>query len=266
MSATAGGPSGAAHHTTSSGNPGGGQVPPVAGRLLPRRRLGGVLQGLAIALGLALMVGGFTLIAVDYRPYRVPTDSMEPTVHPGDTVLARRVHGTEVGRGDVVVFKDSSWADALLVKRVVAVGGDRLVCCDSARRLSVNGRTVDEPYLDDHYNSGAFTVTVPQGRLFLMGDNRVVSLDSRVHLDQASGTVPASDVRGRVEGIAWPLGRLGVTGRTPAFDAVGTPGAAAPGPLGPAAGASAAGAALILLTAALGPLAALVRRLRRTGG
>nr|WP_055586939.1 signal peptidase I [Peterkaempfera griseoplana] len=224
-----------------------------------------MLQGVAIALGLVLLVGGFALIAVDYRPYNVPTDSMEPTVHPGDTVLARRSNGSDVGRGDVVVFKDSTWGSALLVKRIVGVGGDTLVCCDAKHRLVVNGVAVDEPYLAGGYNSGKFSVTVPRGRIFLMGDNRLGSLDSRVHLDQASGTVPAGDVLGRVEGTAWPFGRMGGIDRTAAFDPVGGAVAAQHGPLVPASWAAVAGAVLVLVTAAVSPVAGFLRRLRRGG-
>ncbi|MFJ6213201.1 signal peptidase I [Streptomyces sp. NPDC092296] len=225
---------------------------------------GAVLQGVAIAIGLVLMVGGFALIAVEYRPYRVPTDSMNPTIHPGDTVLARKSDGADVGRGDVVVFKDAAWGDSLLVKRVVAVGGDTLVCCDSRQRLAVDGVAVDEPYLPKGSVNGSFSVKVPTGRLFLMGDNRLTSLDSREHLDRLSGTVPASDVVGRVAGTVWPASQLGVLDRTAAFDPVGAPRAAGPGPLAAASYASVAGALLILVTAAIGPIDGLLRR--RRGG
>lgn len=258
MSRTAGGTTGEARDRTVS-------QPAPSGAARSRRSAGAVLQGIAIALGLVLLVGGFALIAVDYRPYNVPTDSMEPTVRPGDTVLARKSDGTGIGRGDVVVFKDSTWGSALLVKRVVGVGGDTLVCCDAQQRLIVNGVPVHEPYLARGYNSGKFSVKVPQGRIFLMGDNRLGSLDSRVHLDQASGTVPVRDVLGRVEGTAWPFGRMGGMDRTAAFDPVGGAVAAQHGPLVPASWAAVAGAALILVTAAIGPVAGFLRRIRRAG-
>ncbi|MFC9329433.1 signal peptidase I [Kitasatospora sp. NPDC057015] len=220
-------------------------------------------QGVAIALGLVLLFGGFGLIAVDYTPYRIPTASMTPTLQIGDTVLARKGGGT-VGRGDVVVFRDRLWGGAEMVKRVVAVGGDTVACCDAGNRLTVNGKPIDEPYVDEQQLQGAaFSVEVPAGRLFMMGDNRLGSLDSRTHLDVASGTVPVEDVVARVEATVLPFGRVGMFGRTVAFDAVGGAVPGGRGPLEPAAYATAAGAALIVVTSAIGAVAGLARRIRR---
>lgn len=98
-------------------------------------RFGHRVSGLAVALGCVLFLGGFAWAAVLYRPYTVPTDSMEPLVHPGDKVLARHVSGTAVRRGDVVVFQDPLWGGQPLVKRVVGVGGDTVECCDKRGRL-----------------------------------------------------------------------------------------------------------------------------------
>ena len=81
-------------------------------------RTGQRLSGLAVALGLVLFLGGFAWGAVVYRPYTVPTSSMAPTIAVGDRVLAERVDGADVRRGDVVVFKDATWANAPMVKRV----------------------------------------------------------------------------------------------------------------------------------------------------
>ncbi|MFD7448081.1 signal peptidase I [Kitasatospora sp. NPDC059827] len=228
------------------------------------RRPAAVLQGVAIALGLVLMIGGFVLIAVDYRPYKIPTASMHPTLRIGDTVLARKVDGGAVGRGDVVVFRDQAWGGELMVKRVVAVGGDTVATTAADHRLTVDGQPVDEPYLATQGRQGdAFSVTVPQGRLFLLGDNRVGSLDSRTHLEVDGGTVPATAVEARVEATLLPLGRTALLERTSAFDGFAGPRAAEPGPLEPAAYASVAGAALIVLTSAVGGVAGLVRRLGR---
>ncbi|MCW0121709.1 signal peptidase I, partial [Bacillus subtilis] len=91
---------------------------------------------------------GFVWAAVVYQPYTVPTDSMSPTVKPGDRVLAERIDGADVRRGDVVVFTDEVWGATPMVKRVVGVGGDKVACCDREGRLTVNGTPVDEPYLD----------------------------------------------------------------------------------------------------------------------
>ncbi|MFD0570013.1 signal peptidase I [Kitasatospora gansuensis] len=184
-----------------------------------RRSVGALAQGLVIGLGFVLLVGAFGVLAVQYRPYRIPTQSMAPTLTMGDTVLARSVSGDSVGRGDVVVFQDQLWGNAQMVKRVVAVGGDTVVCCDAQHRLMVNDHPIDEPYLaKQQLNDKLFTTVVPPGRLFLMGDNRDASLDSRSHLDLAGGTVATTEVLGRVEGTAWPAGRAGLSGRTVAFD------------------------------------------------
>ncbi|MFF2144847.1 signal peptidase I [Kitasatospora sp. NPDC058190] len=229
-----------------------------------RRGPAAVLQGIALALGLVLMIGGFALIAIDYRPYKVPTASMSPALQAGDTVLARKVGGGAIGRGDVVVFRDQAWGGELMVKRVVAVGGDTVATTDSDRRLTVNGRPVEEPYLATQGRQGeSFSATVPQGRLFLLGDNRVGSLDSRTHLEVEGGTIPTTEVEARVEAILQPFGRMGLLDRTTAFDSFVGPKAGEPGPLEPAAYASVAGAALIVVTSAVGGVAGLARRIRR---
>ncbi|SOB81893.1 signal peptidase I [Streptomyces sp. 1331.2] len=229
-----------------------------------RRRPGTVLQGIALALGLLLMVGGFALIAIDYRPYNIPTPSMHPTLQAGDTVLARKVGGGAIGRGDVVVFRDQAWGGELMVKRVVAVGGDTVATSGDNRRLTVDGQPVDEPYLAAQGRQGeSFSVTVPQGRLFVLGDNRVGSLDSRSHLEVDGGTVPVAAIEARVEATVMPFGRMGLLGRTAAFDGFAGPRASQPGPLEPAAYATVAGAALILVTSAVGGVAGLARRFRR---
>ncbi|MGW3231260.1 signal peptidase I [Kitasatospora sp. NPDC001095] len=228
-----------------------------------RRRPAAVLQGVALALGLVLMVGGFALIAIDYRPYSIPTASMHPTLRAGDTVLARKVGGGDIGRGDVVVFRDQAWGGELMVKRVVAVGGDTVATTGADYRLTVNGQPVDEPYLATQGHQGAtFSVTVPQGRLFLLGDNRVGSLDSRTHLEVDGGTVPADAVEARVEATALPFGRMGLLGRVTDFDGFTGPKAARPGPLEPLVYATLAGAALILVASAVGGVAGLARRFR----
>lgn len=134
-----------------------------------------------------------------YKPYTVPTESMTPTVHAGDRILAQRIDGSEVHRGDVVVFTDPAWdANLPMVKRVVGIGGDKIACCGKDGRLTVNGKPIDEPYLHtkDPASAENFTAEVPKGKLFLLGDERTASLDSRVHLDDAGhGSVPATRFR-----------------------------------------------------------------------
>ncbi|GAA4865837.1 signal peptidase I [Kitasatospora terrestris] len=227
-----------------------------------RRSTASVVQGLVIALGFVMMVGGSALIAVDYRPYKIPTASMTPTLAIGDTVLARKADGGSVGRGDIVVFQDDSWGAEPMVKRVVAVGGDT-VAGDERGRLTVNGKPVREPYLEDKpILSVAFSVAVPEGRLFLLGDDRTNSLDSRSHLELAAGTVPATGVQARVEAVLLPFSRAGTHSRTTAFDGLGGEPAHQSGPLVPAAWAAAGGAATVVLASAAGGVVQLVRRLR----
>ncbi|NEY33156.1 signal peptidase I [Streptomyces sp. PRKS01-65] len=217
-------------------------------------RAGQRLSGLAVALGLVLFLGGFAWAAVVYRPYTVPTRSMAPTIDAGDRVLAQRVDGGEVRRGDVVVFKDATWSNAPMVKRVVAVGGDTVSCCQDGR-LTVNGRQIDEPYLPEGSaaEAGLFpTVTVPQGRLFLLGDERGSSLDSTAHLTEAAqGTVASGAVQARVDAVVWPMD--GMLQRPSGFEALGA--LSSPGPLRTMVALVAAGTVLIFGGAAYGPLA-----------
>ncbi|MER8233873.1 signal peptidase I [Streptomyces sp. NPDC101490] len=224
-------------------------------------RSGSVLSGLAVAVGCVLFLGGFVWGALAYRPYTVPTDSMTPTLDVGSRVLAERVDGAEVRRGDVVVFHDPLWGDSPMVKRVVAVGGDTVACCDRDGRLTVDGTPVREPYLSPGpggrvvASATRFSATVPGDALFLLGDDRFTSLDSRTHLqDAGQGSVPRSAVVARVDAVVWPA--EGLLDRPTGF--AGLPGGVSePGPVRPLLTAVVAGAVLILLGAAYGPVARL---------
>lgn len=233
--------------------------------------IGHRVSGIVVAVGSVLFLGSCVWGALVYRPYTVPTTSMAPTVQPGDKVIAEKISGSDVRRGDVVVFQDKLWGSEPLVKRVVGVGGDTVQCCDPQGRLLVNGTPVDETYLNGGAPSrkdggspasmDSFRTKVPAGELFLLGDNRSVSQDSRLHLaDAEGGSVPASDVKARVDGTAWPTSRWGLLPRTSAFDAL--PGGSSPGrgPLGMLVVAAVAGVVLILGGAAYDPLAKLLRR------
>jgi signal peptidase I len=243
--------SGAAHTGTADGR---------------RGRLGGVLSGLAVAAGSVLFLGGFVWGAILYRPYAVPTASMAPTVAAGDRVLAERIDGSEVRRGDVVVFTDEVWGDLPMVKRVVGVGGDTVACCDRQGRLTVNGTALDEPYLaSGHASPTGFEASVPRGSLFLLGDHRDGSLDSREHLtDGGQGSVPRSAVSARVDATAWPPSGLGMVARPAPFEAL-PGGVSQPGPLPWLGAAVAAGAVLILGGAGYGPIARRAERRRSEG-
>ncbi|MFB6836021.1 signal peptidase I [Streptomyces sp. NPDC056361] len=229
-----------------------------------RGRLGSVLSGLAVAVGCLLFLGGFVGGALLYQPYTVPTDSMTPTLDVGSKILAERIDGDEVRRGDVVVFKDPLWGDSPMVKRVAAVGGDTVACCDPDGRLTVGGKPVVEPYLRPGISGRAvasdkeFSVTVPEGSLFLLGDDRHTSLDSRTHLEEAGqGTVPRSTVIGRVDAVVWPAKGL----LEPPKGYADLPGGISrPGPFEALFTAIVAGCVLILAGAAYGPVA---RRLAR---
>lgn len=204
-------------------------------------RRGGFWRGLremalivVAALVISALVRTFLLQA-----FWVPSGSMEETLVRGDRILVWKP-GDGPARGDVVVFHDpSDWlADAPepqgvggalqrlgtfvgvlpsssgddLVKRVVGVGGDTVACCSPDGRIMVNGEPIDEPYLypGDVTDQVQFSVTVPPGRIFVMGDHRSDSADSRFHLDEQDGTVPVSDVVGRAVVIMWPISRWAV--------------------------------------------------------
>jgi signal peptidase I len=207
-------------------------------------RTGQRLSGLAVALGLVLFLGGFAWGAVVYLPYTVPTSSMTPTIDPGDRILAQRVDGGE--------------GDAPMVKRVVAVGGDTVSCCQDGK-LKVNGKEIDETYLPEGTPaemSNFPTVTVPKGRLFLLGDERGNSVDSTAHLtDAASGTVARSAVDARVDAVVWPM--KGMLGRPTGFEPLGA--LSSPGPLRTITVLVITGAVLVLGGGAYGPVA------KRTG-
>ena len=223
-----------------------------------RGRLGHVLSGLAVGVGCLLFLGAFAWGAVLYQPYTVPTNSMDPTVKAGDRVLAERIDGDEVRRGDVVVFRDSVWGSVPMVKRVVGTGGDKVVCCNKQGQLSVNGKTVEEPYLKSTGpdSQPPFKATkVPQGRLFMLGDHRMDSVDSRVHMEDGDhGAVPRSAVNARVDAVAWPMSGLGMLTEPVGFSSL-PGGTSDPGPLEPLVVSIIAGALLILGGAAHGPIA-----------
>ncbi|MEV8589850.1 signal peptidase I [Streptomyces sp. NPDC051180] len=229
-----------------------------------RGRLGSVLSGLVVAVGCLLFLGGFVGGALIYQPYSVPTDSMTPTLDVGSKILAQRIDGDDVRRGDVVVFVDPLWGNAPMVKRVAAVGGDTVACCDRDGRLTVDGKAVVEPYLRPGPGgrilaSGQdFSVTVPEDSLFLLGDDRTTSLDSRTHLQEAGrGSVPRSSVVGRVDAVVWPAKGL-LEPPTGFADLPG--GTSTPGPFQPLFTAIVAGCVLILAGAAYGPVARLMSR------
>ncbi|MFM9366506.1 signal peptidase I [Streptomyces sp. Da 82-17] len=195
-----------------------------------RWRRAGVLA--ALCLVFLLLVSTFVL-----QPFLIPSSSMEPTLSTGDRVLVNKLayrFGAEPERGDVVVFDGSGYfGDSDYIKRVVGVGGDRVTCRGkqggAQGRIEVNGEPVDEPYLypGDAPSTVPFDVVVPEGSLFVLGDHRSDSSDSRDHLGSpGGGMVPVDTVIGRADWIALPFDRSTSLDRPDAFARVPKPGGA----------------------------------------
>lgn len=210
--------------------------------------IGQWLRTFAIAVLIMLLVRGFLV-----QSFVVPSGSMEPTLVPGDRILVSRLErGPSIERGDVVVFDGTdTWgapsgtpsggglgqilssmatlvslgSGADYVKRVVGIPGDRVTCCDVKGRLTVNGVPVDEPYVypGNAPSTQTFDVIVPAGRIWVMGDHRSNSSDSRAHLGMpGGGMIPLDDVVGRAWLRYWPPGRIGSL--TPAPELAQLPG------------------------------------------
>jgi signal peptidase I len=232
----------------------------------PRWRRPGLYA--AACLVFLLLLSGFVA-----QPFLIPSTSMQPTLQVGDRVLVNKLayrFGAVPQRGDVVVFDGKGSfvreedvagpvasalrgagsalglaepAETDFVKRVVGVGGDRVVCCDKRGRIQVNGRSVEETYLlpGDSPSRVPFDIVVPDGRLWMLGDHRSRSSDSRDHLGSpGGGMVPVERVIGRADWRVWPFGRWGSTAATGAFAGVpdsahaGVPGSAHTGAPGAA--------------------------------
>ena len=177
--------------------------------------------------------------------FYIPTGSMENTLQIGDRIAVNKFGAlfSEVKRGEVVVFGDpDNWlgqaqqsndpkpialiksglitvgvlpdpAKQYLIKRVIGVGGDNVTCCDTNEKLQVNGVSIDEPYIysGDKPSETKFNIDVPEGFLWVMGDHRAASADSRYQPDSAnSGMVPLSKVVGRATFIVWPIRNIAI--------------------------------------------------------
>ena len=169
---------------------------------------------------------------------------MENTLQVGDRIAVNKLATFfgEIKRGEVVVFRDPAnwlgeaqvkkdnspigrikssleWAGVLpdpakqyLIKRTIGVGGDHVVCCDKSGFIQVNGVSIHEPYIfkGNKPSESTFDVTVPKGYIWVMGDHRGASADSRFHMqDPNHGMVPLKYIVGRAQFVIWPFNRLG---------------------------------------------------------
>ena len=208
-------------------------------------------QETILLLGLALILA-LIIKSLFVQAFYIPSPSMEPLFVKNDRILVQKVSywgGSTPSRGDIVVFKDpGGWlneADTTtpqgpvtklmekvglyptgghLVKRVIGVGGDRVVCCDAKGRITVNGKALDEKaYLPKGTAPSQlkFDRTVPKNHLWMMGDNRSFSLDSRGHMgDPGGGFISEDLVVGKVFTLIWPWQRAKFIYRPDTFEDV----------------------------------------------
>jgi signal peptidase I len=194
---------------------------------------------IVVAVVLALIIKAFAIQA-----FYIPSGSMQNTLEIGDRVLINKVvyHLRPIHRGDIVVFDGTgSWSldnpsassnifskavselegivgisndPNIFIKRVIGVPGDHVVCCNSKGQVTVNGVALSESsylYPGNVPSTQKFNIVVPAGRLWVMGDHRAVSYDSRGHMgDPGGGTIPESGVLGRAFVIVWPPSRWGI--------------------------------------------------------
>ena len=214
-------------------------------------RKGSVLREFPILVVVALLV---SLIIKSFfvQFFYIPSGSMEDTLRVKDRVAVNKVPyiSKSIKRGDIVVFRDPDhWlsdptpstesrlvtalregliavgvlpnpAKQHLVKRVIGIAGDHVVCCDNNKMITVNGKALNEPYIfkGDNPSDMNFDVTVPAGRIWVMGDHRGASADSRYHQEDINkGMVPVSKVVGRVVAVIWPANHAKIVQRVDAL-------------------------------------------------
>lgn len=197
-----------------------------------------------LVIGVTALVISFLIKTFLVQAFWIPSGSMESTLIYGDRVLVSKIQAgpMSVERGDVIVFEDpGGWLPPAatsdrgpvmntlmnfakfvgvapegesnhLIKRVIGVGGDHIVCCDDQGRITVNDEPLNEDYLfaGDEPSLENFEVTVPEDHYWMMGDHRSYSRDSRAHDDGSgiAGSVPADHVVGQAFALVWPLDRF----------------------------------------------------------
>lgn len=188
-------------------------------------RRGSFWRELPILLGIAIVVA-ILVRAFLLQTFYIPSPSMQNTLDLNDRVLVNKVvyHFRSPERGEIVVFRvePPQWTGVPdgedFIKRVIAVGGDHIECCDAQQRLLINGEPLDEPYLysrdgvADQASPIEFETEIPEGRLWVMGDHRSASGDSLQHFRSTGGdahaaTIAEDAVVGRAFVLFWPLGR-----------------------------------------------------------
>lgn len=214
----------------------------------PRNTFAGALREIVIVVVIALLASAL-LRAFVMQAFFVPSGSMLPAIQLHDRIVVSRIG--DVQRGEVVVFEDPGgwitpeeqsappgqlrsaleWIGLLpasghehLVKRVIGLPGDHVVCCDRRHRLEINGYAVDESGFLADSSRGAddrtYDVTVPADSIFVLGDNRYVSGDSSVHPTGQDAFVPMDLVTGRALAVVWPAGHMHVLHIPSAYDDV----------------------------------------------
>ncbi len=207
---------------------------------MPRK--GSLLKEFPILVVVALIVS-LLIKTFLVQFFYIPSGSMENTLQIKDRVAVNKIPliSRSIHRGDIVVFRDpANWlsepftsespfiveklreglvalgilpnpAKQYLVKRVVGIGGDRVICCSKSKKLTINGKESTEPYIFEGNDPSDmnFDVTIPAGKIWVMGDHRGASADSRYHQDDINkGMVPLNRVTGRVVAVIWPLKNL----------------------------------------------------------
>lgn len=151
------------------------------------------------------------VITMFIKPTLVRGDSMLPTLHENDYLIINRI-GYKIGepeKGDIIVFKShivqSNGTEKDLVKRIIGVAGDEILITEG--QVFVNGELLDESYLEGGtYTEGEINLVVPEGKLFVLGDNRLVSLDSR---SEEVGLVDVDSIQGKVFLRLYPFSDIG---------------------------------------------------------